>query len=258
MVLVKIDKNTELYPYGILGQAAQVVTPESEHWVGGFDVEFTRGGISVSLTANPCTPRVAEEVVPATASSVSDIETFTVTSTLTCSTMGNPNSQGTRDHLSKRLTKLLMADIQYAIEREFWNIIPTHPNTATVPVSTLADPTDNFKNTIIAGLALAEEQVSSVVPGLTGTIHMNPRVASVTRVRPPHTTTGSNVIIGQGYSASGIAVTGSVTVLLGDSVIRGGNASQRIDTATNTITLTVDTPAAIVWDSSRSAFVTLI
>ncbi len=253
MAYIRIDSKAKVYPHGILGPASNVVRPGGEHWVGGFDVEYTRGGVFVSIHGGPCdTTRVPTEVVRAGVA-FDEVLPFTVVSELVCSTLGS-----TRDDLEERLSSLLDADIQFAVEREFWALVQV--GATPVPVTDLADAGDNFKNQYIAGLALAEGAVAEVVPGRLGTIHMSPQVASVVRLRKDGdelvTTNGSRVVVGQGYGNDSIAVTGDVTVVLGESIIRG-EYLQRIDSSTNTVRLIVDTPASVVWNSPSAAIISL-
>lgn len=262
MVVFNFDKGSEVYPYGILGRASTVVEENDGHWINGFDYVITECAPDVTV-GSVCDPSL-EEVTILDGSGLTALKylPFNVSTVFTCSTLGMRI-----DEVSDIAKKSSKAKIQFAIEREIFNgalsIQLTQDNSnrsllndSTVDPTTFADP--------VEALAAAEDAVTRVTPGFTGTIHAHPVIASFWELKEDdkgvlRTRLGTKVIVGQGYSdpdettTSAIFVTGDIKVILGETSLRAGlDGKTTVTVSNNSIEAFTDTPAAVLWDSCES------
>ncbi len=256
-------------PYGLVNP--KTLVEESQRWEGGFEQESIACNSTIRVldlcnTAAAATVREAEGP-----GSLGEYKPFAVQALVQCSTMGS-----VRVDWEDRAMEALEACTSKGVEFEFWtgNLAEAaiDAGDASYPNRYLTDggaedltPTAGTAIRVRHGLALLEGALANAGCGTRGFIHAPTSVASVLPVKDNDgvlmTPIGNYVISGAGYPGTGPGVTGPtlgskmwlyatgpVTVRLGEKSVAPGSVAEFTDSSTNTIALSAERPASVVWD----------
>lgn len=255
-------------PYGLFNVAdVDEKGPRDEHWGMGFSAlseacSFDSKIFDVCGTAGPADVFVKDGV------RYQDVAPFGIVSFDKCISIG-----ATAEDRKARAVRQLALISQKAVETEFWNGPFAGSSTEPRPFLASTDHTDIVSSTPEKpriGLAMLEQALADCGPGLEGTIHMSPLVASMLgdylvmddndgKVR---TQVGNLVAIGAGYDGRGpgdttppadpyvhwMYATGKVYVILGSEEAVTVNPTDALDTKTNEMTYAAERPAAVYTD----------
>lgn len=256
--------NLEPMPYGLVNP--KTLVGESARWEGGFNQESVACNAGIRLI-DICST-TTEHVLHANsgAGSLGEYDPFAVQATVKCTTMN-----GLYEDWEDRARMALDAATSNAVEHEFWEGALTQAagtgNKYLLDGSvTDVTPVPGTAVKVRYGLALLEGALADAGYGYRGFIHAPVSIASTLPCYHDDdanmlvTKIGNYVISGSGYSGAGPGVvpatsskrwmfaTGPVSVRLGDVTVTPGERSQRIDTAVNTISLSAERPASVVYD----------
>lgn len=255
--------------YGLVNP--KTLIPEAQRWEGGFEQESLAciaevRNLDICNTASTSTVKEREGSYD-----LGSYKPFAVQTELECSTMGGYNRDWERLALDA-----LEACTSKGVEHEFWtgalaqeaidNGDTEYPNRYLNNGDAVdLTPTPGTAIKPRFALALLEGALARAGCGTRGYIHAPVSVASVLPVKDDggilRTTMGNYVIAGTGYPGTGTGVddpvigsemwiyaTGPVMVRLGESQVAGNDPREFVNRATNTITLTAERPASVIWD----------
>ena len=255
--------------YGLVNP--KTLVNESLRWEGGFEQESIACNATIR-NIDICNTAAVSEVKDATGTySLGEYKPFAVQAEVQCSTLGS-----TRVDWEQRVLDALEACTSKAVEHELW--------TGTLAQAAIDEGDTEYPNRYLAngdatdvtptpgtairprhGLALLEGKLAEAGCGTRGFIHAPVSIASVlpAKDRDGYLTTaiGNYLIAGSGYTGSGpdledptvgttmwMYATGPVAVRLGDKKVYAGESSEHVDSSTNTIVLSGERPASVVWD----------
>lgn len=262
-------RQLEPAPYGLVNP--KTLVNETSRWEGGFEQESLacRAEVNVlDLCNTAASSRVKDADGPAT---LGPYKPFAVQTIVRCSTLGS-----TRVDWEARALDALEACTSKGVEYEFW--------TGNLAEAAIADGDDDYPNRYLTngdaidltptpgtavkvryGVALLEGALANAGCGTRGFIHAPTSVASVMPVSDSdgvlQTPLGNYVISGSGYPGTGpgvtnpaigskmwIYATGPVFVRLGAPAVAPGSVAEFTDISTNSIALSAERPASVVWD----------
>jgi|SRR5215217_1191412 len=257
--------------FGILSRAAEVITDDSNDWIGGFTYNTIDGNVSSSNRpiANSTTDTEIAVVTSAGAPTHRLYYPFEVSTTIKVSTMGVSPAE-----VLEQATQAINVVIQKNIESEFWTgklsdvLITPNRNLSQTEVTNLTPGTSTTTGIRAKhGLAILERALGDATIGSKGVIHATRDVASVLDCSAQEgalvTKLGNFVVAGSGYTGSGPAdavpptgmawmyATGPLTVRIGSLNVKAEDVSQNVNSSTNTIQYFVDRPAAVTWSTSK-------
>ena len=258
----------EPLPYGLVNP--KTLVSETLRWESGFEQETIacRAQVNVLDLCNTAASYTAKE--PEGTGSLGEYKPFAVQTIFECSTMS-----GTRIDWEARALDALVACTSKAVEEEFWegNLAqaaidddPEYPNRYLTNGDAVdVTPTPGTAVKPRHGLALLEGALATAGCGTRGFIHVPTSIGSVLPLKDKDgiltTQVGNYVIAGAGYSGAGpgvtepvtgsemwIFATGPVFVRLGEGEVAPGEIREYTDTTKNTIKLSAERPASVVWD----------
>ncbi len=262
-------RQLEPAPYGLVNP--KTLVDESERWEGGFTQESSACNSTVQVLdlCNTNASAVVKEAEGGRA--LPDYKPFAVQTILGCSTMG-----GARLDWEAEALEALELCTSKAVEHEFWR--------GDLAQAAIADGDTGYPNRYLAngeavvlnptpgtpikirhGLALLEGALADAGCGSRGMIHAPTSIASVLPGKDVdgvlQTAIGNYLIAGTGYDGSGpglpdpqlgtrmwIYATGQVSVRLGKKEVAPGSVAEFTDIATNTIGISAERAASVVWD----------
>lgn len=256
-------------PYGLLN--SKTLVTESERWEGGFEQESIACNTRLRLIDICSTSVSASAVEPTGTRSLGAYHPFAVQTTAKCSTFGFK----AHDYKEQAI-QALEAMQNKAVELEFWTgrlaqAVETETGVPSpnryLASSTAVDktPTPGTPIKVRYGLALLEGALADAGYGGIGFIHAPREVASTLPLSDKDgdgvlkTMLGNYVIAGTGYTGSGptgtmpaagvwMYATGPVIARLGEPSVTPGEVAQSVDTRFNTIEVSAERTASVVWD----------
>lgn len=260
----------EAAPYGLVNP--KTLVSETQRWQSGFEQESVACNSTIRVldlcnTAATSTVREADGT-----GSLGEYKPFAVQAIVQCSTMG-----GARLDWERRALDALEACTSKAVELEFWegNLARAavaagdtdYPNRyLTNGEAVDVTPTPGTAVRVRYGLALLEGALADAGCGTRGFIHAPVSIGSVLPVKDKdgdgilETAVGNYLIAGAGYTGVGpngaapagtsvwMYATGPVVVRLGDGEVAAGDVAEYTDSSINTIALSAERPASVVWD----------
>lgn len=257
--------------YGLLN--SKTLVDDGQRWEVAFNQETEACNMQIRLLDICSTSVTASAVEPAGDRQLGEFRPFAVQTTVKCSTAGF----GAHDYVAQARRALEVSQGK-GIELEFWEgkiaqaVSADNPGNPS-PNKYLADsdavdltPTPGTAIKVRHGLAILEKAIGDTSFGGAGTIHVTRDVASALPIRDKDddgifvSPLGNMVIAGTGYTGVGpsgsttpsggvwMYATGPVFVRLGDVTVTPGKMSQSVDTGVNSISVSAERPAAVVWD----------
>lgn len=255
--------------YGLVNP--KTLVDEPNRWDGGFEQESVACRAEVNVIDICNTAAIETFVTPDGSSTLGEYKPFAVQAIVSCSTMGS----GAVDW-EQRAIEALEACTPKAVELEFWEgrlaRKAISEGDAGYPNRYLGNgdavdvtPTPGTAVKVRYGLALLESALADAGCGIRGFIHTPVSVGSVLPIKDRDndgvltTALGNYVIPGVGYTGTGtdgaaaagssvwLYATGPVTLRLGKPVVTG-TRTQSIDSSINTMTMSAERSAAVVWD----------
>lgn len=256
-------------PFGLVNPKTLVA--ESGRWESGFEQESVACRSTIK-NLDLCNTSAATTVRTASgAGSLGGYKPFAVQAIVQCSTMGS-----IRTDWETRAIDALEACTSMGVENEFWtgNLAKAaitagdaqYPNKyLTNGQATDLTPTAGTPVRVRHGLALLEGALASANCGARGFIHLPTSIASVLPLKEKDgvltTPIGNYAIAGAGYPGTGpglpgptlggrawIYATGQVAVRLGAPEVAPGDVAEYTNISINTIALSAERPASVVWD----------
>lgn len=256
-------------PYGLVNP--KTLVDETERWESGFEQETIACNSDINLL-DLCNTGAAANVKSAEGVfSLGEYKPFAVQSIVRCSTLGSR-----RVDWEDRALNALEACTSKGVEYEFWE--------GPLAQAAIADGDTDYPNRYLNngdaedvtptpgtpvkvryGLALLEGALADAGCGNRGFVHAPVSVASVLPVKEKdgvlQTPLGNYLIAGSGYPGTGTGLTnpslgsrmwlyatGPVMVRLGDKEVSPGSVAEFTDSSTNTIALSAERAASVVWD----------
>lgn len=253
--------------YGLLNSKT-LVDENGGHWEIGFNQETEACNMRIRLLDICSTSTTVSAVAASGTRSLGAYQPFAVQTTITCSTFGI----NAHDYRAQAERAIEVAQHK-AVEREFWDgrlaVAASSSNKYLADANAVdVTPTPGTPVKVRYGLALLEQALANSSYGGPGTIHIPRKVASALPIQDVdgdgifYTALGNMVIAGVGYPGTGYVgaaatptgavwmyATGPVFVRLGEVTVTPPNPpKQAVNTSDNSISVSAERPAAVVWD----------